>query len=113
MITLHEVLAEVWPYPPMWYLWTFLALAARLGSEARAKLAGDETAVDDEICVGEGKNDDLRRQPPDHPQAASFVVDRRIPLRDLITHAFRLDQTVEAYKLFASGTTSKAVFTWE
>ena len=46
-------------------------------------------------------------------EVASFVVDRKIPLRDLITHTFRLDQAVEAYELFASGTTGKVVLTWE
>ena len=35
------------------------------------------------------------------------------PVRDLITHTFRLDQAVEAYNLFAGGTTGKVVLTWE
>ena len=46
-------------------------------------------------------------------EAANFVVDRRVPLRDLITHTFRLDQATEAYNLFAGSTTGKVVLTWE
>ena len=46
-------------------------------------------------------------------EVVTFVVERRIPLIDLITHRFRLDQAVEAYQLFDSGRTGKVVFTWD
>ena len=46
-------------------------------------------------------------------EVANFVVERGIPLNDLITHRFRLDQAVEAYQLFDSGRTGKVVFTWD
>ena len=46
-------------------------------------------------------------------EAANFVVDRQVSVRDLITHTFRLDQAVEAYNLFADGTTGKVLLTWE
>lgn len=46
-------------------------------------------------------------------EVADFVVERKVPLNDLITHRFRLDQAVEAYKLFDSGKTGKVVFTWD
>ena len=45
-------------------------------------------------------------------EVARFVVDRRVALRNLITHPFRLDQAVEAYNLFARGTSGKVVLTW-
>ena len=46
-------------------------------------------------------------------EVANFVVERKIPLTNLITHRFRLEQAVEAYQLFDSGRTGKVVFTWE
>jgi len=46
-------------------------------------------------------------------EVAEFVVDRGVPLNDLITHRFRLDQAVEAYELFDSGKTGKVVFVWD
>jgi threonine dehydrogenase-like Zn-dependent dehydrogenase len=46
-------------------------------------------------------------------EVAQFVVERRVPLKHLITHTFTLDQAVEAYKLFDSGRTGKVVFVWE
>ncbi|HZA24674.1 MAG TPA: alcohol dehydrogenase, partial [Dehalococcoidia bacterium] len=45
-------------------------------------------------------------------EVANFVVERRVPLPDLITHRFTLDQAAEAYRLFDSGRTGKVVFTW-
>ena len=41
---------------------------------------------------------------------AGFIAERRIPLKKLITHRFKLDQAVEAYKLFDTQTTGKGVF---
>jgi threonine dehydrogenase-like Zn-dependent dehydrogenase len=43
-------------------------------------------------------------------ECAQFIADRQIPLRDIITHEFRLDQADEAYKLFDGGRTGKCVF---
>ena len=39
-------------------------------------------------------------------------MDRVVPLKELITHRFSLDQAVEAYELFDSGKTGKVVFVW-
>lgn len=46
-------------------------------------------------------------------EGAKYIVDRKIPLLDLITHRFRLDQASEAYRVFESGQTGKVVFTME
>jgi threonine dehydrogenase-like Zn-dependent dehydrogenase len=43
-------------------------------------------------------------------ECARFVVDRRVPLRRLLTHHFALPQAAEAYKLFDTQTTGKGVF---
>jgi len=44
---------------------------------------------------------------------AHYVADRKVPLKKIITHRFRLEQAAEAYKLFDAGETGKVVFTWE
>ncbi|MBI4191605.1 MAG: zinc-binding dehydrogenase [Betaproteobacteria bacterium] len=46
-------------------------------------------------------------------EVAKYVTERKLPLRKLITHRFRLEQAAEAYKIFESGQTGKAVFTWD
>ncbi len=46
-------------------------------------------------------------------EVANFVVERRLPLLDLITHRYTLDQAAEAYQLFDTGKTGKAVFLWD
>jgi threonine dehydrogenase-like Zn-dependent dehydrogenase len=46
-------------------------------------------------------------------EVANFVADRRVPLTDLITHRFTLEQAAEAYRLFDGGKTGKVVFTWK
>jgi propanol-preferring alcohol dehydrogenase len=46
-------------------------------------------------------------------EVANYIVDHRVPLKNLITHRFPLEQAAEAYKLFESGQTGKVVFTWE
>ncbi len=43
-------------------------------------------------------------------ECARFVADRRIPLRRLLTHTFKLDQAADAYRLFDTQTTGKGVF---
>jgi threonine dehydrogenase-like Zn-dependent dehydrogenase len=44
-------------------------------------------------------------------ECARFVVDRRIPLRDLITHTFPLDEADAGFRLFDAGKTGKCVIT--
>ena len=46
-------------------------------------------------------------------ELAEFVVNRELPLKDLITHRFALDGAAEAYSLFDGATTGKVVFVWE
>ena len=43
-------------------------------------------------------------------ECARFVADRKIPLKKLLTHRFRLEQADEAYRLFDTQTTGKGVF---
>ncbi len=80
------------------------------------------------VCfVGEGSNvtievspDMLRKQltiigswtfsTVGQAECAQFVSERRIPVADLFTHRWRLEQADEAYKLFDSQTTGKGVF---
>lgn len=45
-------------------------------------------------------------------EVARFVVDRQVPLKDLITHRFPLEQAAEAYRLFEEGNTGKVVLLW-
>lgn len=45
-------------------------------------------------------------------EVARFVVDRKIPLSEIISHRFALTDAAEAYRLFESGKTWKAVFVW-
>ncbi|MCL5027273.1 MAG: zinc-binding dehydrogenase [Chloroflexi bacterium] len=46
-------------------------------------------------------------------ELASFVVDRRVPLGDTITHRFPLSQAEEAYRLLDAGKTGKIVLVWD
>src|SRR5216117_1686511 len=43
-------------------------------------------------------------------ECARFVADRKIPLKRLLTHRFRLEQADDAYRLFDTQTTGKGVF---
>lgn len=43
-------------------------------------------------------------------ECARFIADRKVPLRDIITHRFRLDQAAEAFRIFDGGKTGKCVF---
>jgi threonine dehydrogenase-like Zn-dependent dehydrogenase len=43
-------------------------------------------------------------------EIARFMVDARVPVDKLITHRYRLDQAVEAFRTFDSATTGKCVF---
>jgi threonine dehydrogenase-like Zn-dependent dehydrogenase len=45
-------------------------------------------------------------------ECARFIAERRLPLRQLLTHRFSLDQAEAAYRLFDTQTTGKGVFTF-
>lgn len=45
-------------------------------------------------------------------EAAKFIVDHKVPLKDLVTHTFPLAKAGEAYKLFETGKTGKVVIAW-
>ena len=40
---------------------------------------------------------------------ARFIVDHRLPLEDMITHRFSLEDAPEAFRVFDTGTTGKVV----
>lgn len=46
-------------------------------------------------------------------EAAHWVIDRNIPLGDIITHRFPLQEAEKAYRLFENGSTGKVVFVWD
>ncbi len=46
-------------------------------------------------------------------ELANWVVERRIPLSEIITHRFTLDKAEEAFDLFNGATTGKVVFNWD
>ena len=43
-------------------------------------------------------------------ECARFIADRRLPLKRLLTHRFKLEEAAEAYRLFDTQTTGKGVF---
>ncbi len=43
-------------------------------------------------------------------ECARFIVDKRVPLKKLLTHRFQLDEADAAYRLFDTQTTGKGVF---
>ena len=43
-------------------------------------------------------------------EISRFMIDAKVPLENLITHRFALDQAVEAFQLFDGATTGKCVF---
>jgi threonine dehydrogenase-like Zn-dependent dehydrogenase len=43
-------------------------------------------------------------------ECARFIVDKKVPLKKLLTHRFKLDEADQAYKLFDTQTTGKGVF---
>ena len=45
-------------------------------------------------------------------EVANYIVERRIPLGETITHRFSLEQAPEAYRLFDKGETGKVVIVW-
>ena len=50
---------------------------------------------------------------PAYFDAVDFLLKHSVPLDDMVTHRFRLDQAVEAFKLFDTGQTGKVIFDWE
>jgi threonine dehydrogenase-like Zn-dependent dehydrogenase len=45
-------------------------------------------------------------------ELANWVIDRDMPLKQIITHRFSLDQAAQAFQVFDGGKTGKAVFEW-
>jgi threonine dehydrogenase-like Zn-dependent dehydrogenase len=43
-------------------------------------------------------------------ECARFIVEKKLPLKELLTHRFKLDEADAAYKLFDTQTTGKGVF---
>jgi threonine dehydrogenase-like Zn-dependent dehydrogenase len=43
-------------------------------------------------------------------ECARFIADRKVPLKRLLTHRFKLDEAADAYRLFDTQTTGKGVF---
>jgi len=46
-------------------------------------------------------------------EVAKWIVDRNLPIEDLITHRFPLERAQEAYRVFQEGQTGKVVFVWK
>ena len=46
-------------------------------------------------------------------EAAKWIANRNLPIEDLITHRFPLEQAEEAYRVFQQGQTGKVVFVWK
>jgi threonine dehydrogenase-like Zn-dependent dehydrogenase len=104
-------------------------LALDTSSAPEARIAAIRSAkVWGTVCfVGEGGNvtievspDMLRRQltvigswtfsTVGQAECAQFITDRKIPVDDLFTHRWRLEQADTAYRLFDTQTTGKGVF---
>ena len=96
-------------------------------SEARVTAVRSAATWGRVALVGEGgattfdiSKDLLRRQLTIHAcwtfsavgqaECARFIVDKKVPLKRLLTHRFRLDEAEAAYKLFDTQTTGKGVF---
>lgn len=43
----------------------------------------------------------------------AFLQNNAVPLDDLVTHRFRIEQGVEAFQVFETGNTGKAIFEWD
>ena len=46
-------------------------------------------------------------------ECARFIVDKKLPLKKLLTHRFTLDEADDAYRLFDTQTTGKGVFVFD
>ncbi|HJQ58263.1 MAG TPA: iditol 2-dehydrogenase, partial [Vineibacter sp.] len=104
-----------------------LALVLTGVAEARAQAVRATRTWGTACMVGEGGNltldvspDILRRQltivgswtfsTVGQADCARFVADRKIDVDRLFTHRWKLEQAVEAYRLFDKQTTGKGVF---
>ena len=66
-------------------------------------------AATDEVRVRRSSRLDRWRR-AGQQECARFVADRKLPLKRLLTHRFRLEQADEAYRLFDTQTTGKGAF---
>jgi propanol-preferring alcohol dehydrogenase len=48
-----------------------------------------------------------------YEEIVDHVLERDIPLEELITHRYSIDQAEEAFRVFDAGATGKVLFTWE
>jgi propanol-preferring alcohol dehydrogenase len=48
----------------------------------------------------------------EYDEIARFIVERRLPVEQLITHRFSIEDATEAFRLFDQRQTMKVVFTW-
>ena len=104
-----------------------LALDCSAAPEARAAAVRSVRTWGTACFVGEGgdvnlnvSQDLLRRQVTligswtfssvGQMQCAQFIAARRVPLKRLITHLFKLEEAADAYRLFDTQTTGKGVF---
>ena len=46
-------------------------------------------------------------------QAVEFLASHDVPLDEMVTHRYKIEQAVEAFKTFDNGETGKAVFVWD
>jgi len=49
----------------------------------------------------------------DYYEAVDFLKTHPIPLDDMITHRFKIDDAVQAFEIFDSGNTGKVIFEWD
>src|SRR6266540_2911920 len=104
-----------------------LQLAKEFGADARVAAVRSAGTWGRVALVGEGGTTTfdvskhlLRRQLTIHAswtfsamgqaECARFIVDKRVPLKKLLTHRFQLDEADAAYRLFDTQTTGKGVF---
>lgn len=48
----------------------------------------------------------------EYPEIARFVVEKAIPIEDMVTHRFSIEDAPEAFRMFDARETEKAIFTW-
>ena len=46
-------------------------------------------------------------------EAVEFLQTHPVPLDEMVTHRFGIEQAVEAFTLFDEGETGKVIFEWE
>jgi propanol-preferring alcohol dehydrogenase len=46
-------------------------------------------------------------------EAVEFLQTHPVPLDEIVTHRFKIEEAVEAFRLFDGGETGKVVFDWE